>query len=218
MSSALSWIRANETAGDVLVRVLTERPFLVLPPPLHRIPIRVGNVVEIVGPSSSAKTLILIQTAINCILPNEWKGMQLGGLERAVHFIDLDCRFDVLSLSRALKMRITKSENVIDTELFAACMKRFIYTRCYNSSEFLATLKALYFRLQNGMNDQKNYPYMLMLDSVGAFYWMDHGLGAPSSSACVNSRKSISLQSIMEAIVQEISRIRLVHPVIILSS
>ena len=65
MTSAFSWITADETAEQTLVRIFKERPFLILPPPIHRIPLRAGNVVEIVGPSPSAKTLILIQ--VNCL-------------------------------------------------------------------------------------------------------------------------------------------------------
>lgn len=54
------WIEGDESAAEMLARVSTERPFLLLPP-LHRLPLRVGNVVELVGPSPSAKTLILTQ-------------------------------------------------------------------------------------------------------------------------------------------------------------
>lgn len=53
------WIHGDETAKAMLARVLTERPFLFLPP-LHRVPLRVGNVVEIAGPSPSAKSQILL--------------------------------------------------------------------------------------------------------------------------------------------------------------
>lgn len=31
--------------------------------------------------------------------------------------------------------------HVHDDELFLACMRRFLYTRCYNSIEFLSALK-----------------------------------------------------------------------------
>ncbi|KAL6956547.1 DNA repair protein xrcc2 [Sarracenia purpurea var. burkii] len=55
------WIEGEESAKAMLARVLRERPLLLLPP-LHRVPLRVGNVVELVGPSPSAKTQILIQT------------------------------------------------------------------------------------------------------------------------------------------------------------
>lgn len=62
-SAARKWIEADETAKQFLARVFSERPFLPLPPPLHRIPLRPGNVVEIVGPSPSSKTRILMQAS-----------------------------------------------------------------------------------------------------------------------------------------------------------
>lgn len=64
MTLAFSWIKTDETAKDALIRILTERPLVVLPAPLHRLSLRAGNVVEIVGPSPSAKTLVLIQVRI----------------------------------------------------------------------------------------------------------------------------------------------------------
>lgn len=60
--AAKGWIDGDESAAKMLGRVATERPFLLLPP-LHRVPLRVGNVVELVGPSASAKTHILIQVS-----------------------------------------------------------------------------------------------------------------------------------------------------------
>lgn len=34
-----------------------------------------------------------------------------------------------------------KSQIAYDVELYSLCMKRFLYIRCYDSFEFLATLK-----------------------------------------------------------------------------
>ncbi|WMV07154.1 hypothetical protein MTR67_000539 [Solanum verrucosum] len=129
-SSAREWIEADETAKQFLTRVFSERPFLPLPPPLHRIPLRPGNVVEIVGPSPSSKTRILMQAAINCILPKEWKGVNYGGLERLVMFVDLDCCFDVLSLSRLLKQRIIRANGIFEKSFnatFIALIPKSIY-------------------------------------------------------------------------------------------
>lgn len=62
MASAVKdWIKPDETAKEMLTRIFNVRPFLILPPPLHKLPLRAGNVVEIVGPSPSAKTHILMQ-------------------------------------------------------------------------------------------------------------------------------------------------------------
>ncbi|RRT41482.1 hypothetical protein B296_00052266, partial [Ensete ventricosum] len=44
-----AWIHGDESAKTMLASVLTDRSFLLLPP-LHRLPLRVGNVVEIAGP------------------------------------------------------------------------------------------------------------------------------------------------------------------------
>lgn len=54
------WIHGDESAKTMLARLLAERSLLLLPP-LHRLPLRVGNVVEITGPSSSAKSQVLLQ-------------------------------------------------------------------------------------------------------------------------------------------------------------
>ncbi|CAN4089805.1 unnamed protein product [Withania somnifera] len=238
MASAREWIQADETAKQFLTRVFTERPLLLLPPPLHRIPLRPGNVVEIVGPSPSSKTQILIQAAINCILPKEWKGVNYGGLERLVMLVDLDCRFDVLSLSRSLKQRIIRANgngvchklNKVDNspsgskdahaeydkELFAVSMRRFLYIRCYDSFEFLATLKTMHFQLQKEKEAHDTSVYLLMIDSIGAFYWMDRA--APSIPPGGNKRRSLSLQSVSDIAVQEIRKILVVHPMLVLTT
>lgn len=100
-----SWIKGDENGAQMLKRVWRVRPF-ILPPPLHRVPLRVGNVLELVGPSPSAKTQILIQTAITCILPKHWNGMHYGGFDHLVLFIDLDSRFDINRFAQLLLHRI----------------------------------------------------------------------------------------------------------------
>ncbi|KAL5715309.1 hypothetical protein ACHQM5_017144 [Ranunculus cassubicifolius] len=185
-----SWIESDENAFQMLGRVLTRRPTLLLPPPLHRVPLRLGNVLEITGPSPSAKTLILTQAAISCILPKEWKnGIHYGGLERLAVYLDLDCRFDILRLHQSLKHRIAQttngssekvfenpngdfctknsmvgSETSYDEELFLECMRRFMYVRCYSSVEFLATLKTLHNQLQNESKKHGVDAHFLMID------------------------------------------------------
>uniref|UniRef100_A0A0V0IE43 Putative DNA repair protein XRCC2-like n=1 Tax=Solanum chacoense TaxID=4108 RepID=A0A0V0IE43_SOLCH len=178
-----------------------------------------------------------MQAAINCILPKEWKGVNYGGLERLVMFVDLDCRFDVLSLSRLLKQRIIRANgngighklNKVDNspsskdahteydkELFAASMRRFLYIRCYDSFEFLATLKTLHFQLQKEKEAHGSGVYLLMIDSIGAFYWMDRA--SPSIPPGSNNRRSLSLQSVSDIAVQEIQKILVVHPMLVLTT
>ncbi|KAA8547091.1 hypothetical protein F0562_003520 [Nyssa sinensis] len=238
MAAALGgWIQGDESAKEMLGRVLTERPFLLLPP-LHRVPLRVGNVVEIVGPAHSAKTDILMQAAISCILPKHWNGVHYGGLEHLVMFFDLDCRFDILRLSQSLKHQIMEANgsrtNVsqeqhgvdvsnynskephikYDKELFAACMRRFFHVRCYDSLEFLATLKTLHYQLQKERERQGVGVHFLMIDSIGAFHWIDRA--STSLPLGVDNRKILSLQSVSETVVQEIRKLLMVHPMLVL--
>ncbi|XP_043713341.1 DNA repair protein XRCC2 homolog [Telopea speciosissima] len=222
------WINGDESAKEMLERILTERPLLLLPP-LHRVPLRVGNVVEIVGPSPSAKTQILVQAAISCVLPREWNGVYYGGLERLVIYFDLDCRFDILRLSESLKLHImeaNRSSNVnnqgpnedfnFNEELFVSCMKRFLYVRCYNSFEFLASLKTLHCQLQKECEAHGVGVHILMIDSISAFYWVDRASAMLSIGG--DKRKSISLQSVAETVVQEIQKLLEVQPMLVLAS
>ncbi|KAK6923320.1 DNA recombination and repair protein Rad51-like, C-terminal [Dillenia turbinata] len=172
MEEVKEWIKGDESAREMLGRQQQKQiPSFVLPP-LHRIPLRLGNVVEILGPSPSAKSQLLLHAAVNCILPKEWNGVCYGGLEQLVMFLDLDGGFDILRLSRLLKLRISqasgssnednqhsiannllnydvKKESSINEELFASCMRRFLYIRCYDTFEFLATLKVRSFSYTN---------------------------------------------------------------------
>ncbi|KAL1215415.1 putative DNA repair protein XRCC2 [Cardamine amara subsp. amara] len=237
---ARGWIRSDETAKQMLCRVLKDRAFLLLPP-LHRVPLRAGNVVEITGASPSAKTQILIQAAISCILPKTWNGIHYGGLGKLVLFLDLDCRFDVLRLSQMLKHRLLqanrlgngawwqleesnvnncrfeqdKSKTVFDEELYVSCMTRFLYVRCYDSLELLSTLKTLHYRIrqQEACGSQVG---VLMIDSIGAFHWTDR----LSSSLALekHNRKSLSLTNVVETIVQELKKLLQVHSLVVLAT
>ncbi|CAH8280798.1 unnamed protein product [Arabidopsis lyrata] len=237
---ARSWICGDETAKQMLSRVLKDRAFMLLPP-LHRVPLRAGNVVEITGASPSAKTQILIQAAISCILPKTWNGIHYGGLGKLVLFLDLDCRFDVLRLSQMLKHRLLqanrlgngawwqleesnvkscksaqeKPKTVFDEELYVSCMKRFLYVRCYDSLELLSSLKTLHYRIrqQEACGSQVG---VLMIDSIGAFHWTDR----LSSSLALetHNRKSLSLTNVVEMIVQELKKLLQVHSLVVLAT
>ena len=110
---AKGWITGDESAKEMLGRVLSRaRPFLLLPP-LHRVPLRPRNVLEIVGPSPSAKTHLLIQAALTCVLPIDWNGVHYGGFDGFVIFIDLDCRFDIFRFSHLLKLRLASGKQYL---------------------------------------------------------------------------------------------------------
>lgn len=202
-----NWIASDENAKTMLARVVVNQQsclaFTKQLPPFHRVPLRAGNVVEIVGPSASAKSELLIQAAVNCILPKEWKGVRYGGSEGVVMLFDLDCRFDILRLAHCLRCRIhgasehhgpyysgySKTNNRpneklgsqptslsvthLENEMFRTCMERFLYIRCYSSFEFLAALKTIRPQFQKAIEKHSNGVHLLMIDSISAFYWLD---------------------------------------------
>ncbi|KAI3802524.1 hypothetical protein L1987_30657 [Smallanthus sonchifolius] len=231
---AKAWINGDENAKQMLSRVLKERPLLHLPPPLHRVPLGVSNILEIVGPSPSAKTEILLQVAVNCILPKNRNGVQYGGLEHSVLFLDLDCRLDIYRLSQCLKLKITEANRLQktkdlqkcvvevsdhnssnqreydDTDVFSECMGRFLYTRCYDSFEFLSALKALNYKLTS------NGVHVLMIDNIGAFHSIDRGFSSlPQGNP---SRKNIGLQSVFATVVLEIKKLLELRSMIVLAT
>ncbi|KAK7264154.1 hypothetical protein RJT34_31758 [Clitoria ternatea] len=200
------WIEGDESGREMLMRVRSVRPFL-LPSPLDRVPLRVGNVLELVGPSPSAKTHILIHAAITSILPKH-----LGGFDRFVLFLDLDCRFDITRFSQLLIHRLTHH----DPTLYNLCMARFLYARCSDTFEFLRTLKTLHCRLEKEKEVQGVSAHLLMIDSIGAFHWMDRA--SMFLSQRDNNRKKLFLQSVSEAVVQNIKKLLQVHPMLIIAT
>ncbi|TVU36375.1 hypothetical protein EJB05_18307 [Eragrostis curvula] len=200
-----AWVAVDETAAAFLSRSLATRPPIILPPPLHRAPLRPGNVVEIAGPSNSGKSNLLLTSAVQCILPKEWEGIYFGGLGKAVMFFDLDCRFDVLRLAQMLRSRIAEGRSSahprneelgkdgtkdsfncsFEDTLFSDCMQRFLYT--VESQLWSGVLGASV--------------YFLMIDSIGAFYWMDRG-----SQPARESKGASSLYMLEDSTVMRYSR------------
>ncbi|KAI6669485.1 hypothetical protein NL676_004370 [Syzygium grande] len=204
-AAAKRWINGDESAQQMLGRALTSRPSFALPPPLHRAPLRAGNVVEIAGPSPSAKTQILVQAAVSCILPKERNGVHYGGLGHSVLYIDLDCRFDVLRLVEMLRHRIVQvngcSSTADNEEILKLSMRQFSYIRCYDSFELLATLKTLHHRLEKEKKSNDIGGHFLMIDSIGAFHWVD--------------RASTSLP-LGERTVEDLRKLMSIHPMLVI--
>ncbi|XP_006646514.1 DNA repair protein XRCC2 homolog [Oryza brachyantha] len=224
-----AWLAADETAAAFLSRSLSARPPILLPPPLHRAPLRPGNVVEIAGPSNSGKSQLLLTAAIQCILPKEWKGTYFGGLGKAVIYLDLDCRFDVLRLAQVLRNRIAECcgstnprneefaedaavDSSFENTLFSDCMKRFLYARCYNSSDFIAALQNMHSQSQAKSEVLGVGIYFLMIDSIGSFYWMDRD----SQPITESKGRTLSRQSMTEMVVQKLRRFFQLQPVLLM--
>lgn len=157
-----------------------------------------------------------------------------------VMYFDLDCRFDVLRLYEALKHRIAEAsgpaqgtcwrtcgdlrrDEPVDAqigpcnnELLLACMRRFLYIRCYSSFEFLSALKTIHSQIEKESASLGSCIHFLMIDSIGAFHWIDRACQPlPQSDS---KRKNLSLQSLTEAIVLEIRKLLQVQPLLVLAA
>lgn len=91
---------------------LGEKPSLarlnpkLIPPGLEPRP---GDVVEIYGNSGSGKTELLLNLAAMCILPEQWKAIDIGGLGTSVVFIDTDHQFSMLRLFALLERKVAEA-------------------------------------------------------------------------------------------------------------
>lgn len=104
----------------------------------------------------------------------------------------------------------------LDEELFGACMRRFLYIRCYDSFEFLASLKTMRYQLQKESEAHGGGVHFLMIDSISAFYWVDRS--SKPLAQLGDNRKHISLQSLAETVVQEIRKLLQVQPMLVLAT
>lgn len=85
----------------------------------------------------------------------------------------------------------------------------------YNVILLPSGLKTLHYRIQK----EKAYGtcvHMLLIDSIGAFHWIDR------ASTCLplrgNNRKSHSIQTVLETVVQEIRKLLLLHPMLAIAT
>ncbi|KAK9798525.1 hypothetical protein WJX73_007742 [Symbiochloris irregularis] len=159
-----AFLQPDETALELLSRTVSEP---IQTGTWFLGALRIAQVLELTGQSGSAKTEVLIQIAVNCVLPEEAEG-------RAEHVVllDLDAKFDALRLIQTLSARIQGAEKDLDRDAeLRAALRRFHLVQCRSSFELLAaleTLPALIERLQGDGTLQ-----LVLLDNMAAHYWVD---------------------------------------------
>lgn len=118
--------------------------------------LRAGQMVEVCGVGGSGKTEILMQAAVNCVMPKRRGGVDFGGCESSVLLIDLDGKFDTLRLLEILTARIKDAIanaaaheaspaelDVLNDQVYVECMSRFQMLRCHSSLDFLKALSVV---------------------------------------------------------------------------
>ena len=144
-------------------------------------PVQVKDVIEFYGDNGSGKTQILLHLIANCILPQKWKDVSIGGREVSVIFVDTDYHFSLLRVVEILEERITSCflqqgmpmTSTAALEAFIkSCLARLIVARCNSTEELLDTMRCFDKLLCN-----RTDICVMMIDSISAFYYQDKSEG-----------------------------------------
>lgn len=118
-----------------------------------------SEIIEIIGNTSTGKTLFLIECIAKCITPQD-----SDGLDTSVVYIDLDGQFDITKLVTVVKRLIKDA----DEDLVKSCLKKLTLINCYDSP----TLFVIFQRLKLFLAEDHQVG-LVILDSVSANYWQD---------------------------------------------
>jgi len=184
-----------QTADDFFARACV-LPIALLPC-LPAEGLSAGHALEVFGERGTGKTALLMECALNCILPRAPYGG--GGHGASAVLFDIDGGFDALRLSAALELRLHEAR----PELTAAelerevvlCLDRLHVVQCLTPRELVLALGALRRRLEalptttsaataaaaadggaaGSWDAIVSAPRLLLLDSLSAFQWLECG-------------------------------------------
>lgn len=143
---------------------------------------RADPVVEISSSSSAAgKSQLLYYLTAVAVLPSAHEGVDLGGRDSAVVFIDADARFDADRLqmvARGIAQQKLGGQAgpALDLDpILAACLRHVHVFRPQSSSSLLATLQDLdTYLLDVSRHVSSERPlHAILIDSASAFFWQD---------------------------------------------
>eukprot|EP00906_Rhabdomonas_costata_P028937 RCo040888 len=156
----------DDTALSMLQRVNTRPPVVGLAvlddPQPYGVRLRLGDVVEVHGPSQAGKTQLCLTAVAHHLLPSGFRGIEVGGLGAAVAYFDLDGRFPLERLLAILETRLrdaagpTSTQDVLARyggrtgfeDLLRQCLAGLIVYRCTSEAQFACTLLSLTDSLQ----------------------------------------------------------------------
>lgn len=189
-SQLFSRLGAKELLGDLGLPLFSQ-----LTPVTHSDAVlRPGDVIEFCGAEGTAKSELLLNIAVRCVLPKTWKGKRLGGKETEVVFISTDFKFDLFRLSQILEGHLheaLETQPLDQTtpqaspskdeykEVISLSLARVHVLYCNSSTELTVTLQSLktFFHNHPGV-------CVLMVDNVAAYYWTDRARTASRLEEC----------------------------------
>jgi len=165
-----------------------------------------GHVIELSGEEGTGKSQYLLHLLATAILPASVSGVEIGGLNAEVLFIDIKYTFNVLRLVALLEQRLSaalnkaddagsakkssstdaESEDAVESAV-RQCLNRFFFVRCSSSSQLAVTLCSL-----ESVLAAKPGIRLVMLEDISAFYHMDVFTNTESRfSLCISLLKNL---------------------------
>lgn len=124
------------------------------------------EVVEIMGETSTGKTLIITDLIARCLLPQEYSGKNAG-----VILLNTEHHFQLTLLVKKLKMFLKINPDSSDKEIDAMvqlCLRNLLILDIFDSQQLYLTLNNFDCIMTN-----HNRISLVILDSLPAFYWSD---------------------------------------------
>lgn len=128
------------------------------------------DTIEISGPTSSGKSLLLCKLIAKCLLPSNYKGCNVGVL-----LIDSDHHFQMdklILLMKEMLRGVKELDGSVVDRTVDDCLNNFTMIKCRDGEEFHVTLNTLESIFLN--NDKI---CLLAIDSVLSYYWEDREKG-----------------------------------------
>lgn len=196
----------QETGLELMARLINRPSIYQLDEVLFPGGLEPGHVVELSGEEGTGKSQYLLHLLATAVLPAAVSGVEIGGLDAEVLFIDTKYTFNILHLVALLEQRLSaalnmsddfgtakksttddaESEDVVESAV-RKCLTRFFLVRCSSSSQLAITLCSL-----ESVLAAKPSIRLVMLDDVSAFYHMDVFTNTESHfSLCMSLLKNL---------------------------
>jgi RecA/RadA recombinase len=134
------------------------------------------SIVEIIGPSSTGKTILLCQFIAKCILPAQYKGIKIDGCDACAILIDTLGHVQMSKVAKLMTSMIcsayrsagaqapTETVDMIVNE----CLKNLMVIGCCNNDQFQLALHTL----EDEFLSNERIA-LLAIDNILAYYWQE---------------------------------------------
>eukprot|EP00878_Enallax_costatus_P025159 GHUV01026887.1.p1 GENE.GHUV01026887.1~~GHUV01026887.1.p1 ORF type:complete len:279 (+),score=47.88 GHUV01026887.1:217-1053(+) len=203
MNDLLKWVTPEETALDFLSRQRREALATGLPFIDSQVKLRPGHVLEIVGPTSSAKTEILIEVAANVLSRDV--GSQNSSEQGHVVVFDCDGKFDFIRFIQVLTARLPAQGSSGPVPDVLGALQRIHLVRCSDTLDLLLALNMLHREQATWQGPCR----LLLLDNISAFVWQDRAAAGSSTTHLQQQAMPVDAlrnQAAVAALLRELSQ------------